>query len=455
MVCITFFLVLLTILIRPGSSKAQTDISHFQFRIGFFSGPVSYIGDYNPWILGSPYSFSDDLTATNKRSGKVDFGIWAKTRLKPYLYLRGNAHFGSLTYKWNNENFDYLINSSYSSVGLLLETVAFSGSTLQPYLSSGIKRFNYEVPPPISQTPINQYSVSEFGKSERALMIPVNVGINYQVSHLSNFFIEASLSLSNTDDIDNLSLPSSQSDMLYQNDALLAFRFGVGISLIDLVNLKTPEREIEPSHSYYSPTEKFAGQPRLAISMPTDTLVPQDSIDAAKKRLEATKLTAKDQQKEKEELIEVNDPENRDINISEEVERVKQMQQEMKKKSEAGDIENLEEIKNRIPRIDIRDSDIDISPGDREIVTVDPPQGYYIQVFASEASESAQRVRQTAIREIGYMLENPQKQIIITKRRRYYEVQIGVFDSYENTINVLEEIRKTFGDAFTLMYIKR
>ena len=435
-------------LASPGSSRAQKGLSHYKFRVGFFTGPVSYIGDYNPWILGSAYNVSEDITPPGySNTGKADFGMWTKAMLKPYLYLRGNAHFGSLTYNWNRDGFNYMINSSYSSIGLLLETVAFPGSVLQPYLSSGIKRFNYEVPPPISQPPLNQYTVSEFGQNKSALMIPVNVGLNFQVSHLSNFFVEASLSLSNTDDIDNLSLPASAADMRYSNDALFSLRFGVGMSLIDIIKTQKPERRITKTSSYRYPVDNFAKVPPLSIRMTPDSLVPRDSIDAAKRR-----LASKQKQQEYEDL---EDPEDRDIQLSQEVQKVRQMQQKLKEQNETDDGEDWQEMRDRVPRIDVKQGITDLPPEAIGVVTVDPPQGYYIQVFASAGPQSAQNARETAIRLVSDLLANPRDRVIITKRKRYYEVQIGVFDSYERTIKILEEVKGTFDDAFTLMYIRQ
>ena len=131
------------------------------------------------------------------------------------------------------------------------------------------------------------------------------------------------------------------------------------------------------------------------------------------------------------------------------------MQQNLKDQSDAADVEDWQEMRDRVPRIDMQQGQPDIPPEAIGVVTVDPPQGYYIQVFASSGPKTAQKVREKAIRVVSDILANPQDRVIITKRKEYYEVQIGVFDSHERTITVLKEVKGTFEDAFTLMYVKQ
>jgi hypothetical protein len=86
-------------------------------------------------------------------------------------------------------------------------------------------------------------------------------------------------------------------------------------------------------------------------------------------------------------------------------------------------------------------------------VTRDPPVGYYVQVYATVGPISAQRNRQKAIELLKDYLEDADRQVIITKRRQFYEVRIGVFDSYDDTVSVLEQVLGTYYDAYTLIYL--
>lgn len=86
-------------------------------------------------------------------------------------------------------------------------------------------------------------------------------------------------------------------------------------------------------------------------------------------------------------------------------------------------------------------------------VTRDPPVGYYVQVYATIGPISAQRNRQQTIDLLKEVLEDAELQVIITQRRQFYEVRIGVFDSYDDTVQVLEQVLGTYYDAYTLIYL--
>lgn len=86
-------------------------------------------------------------------------------------------------------------------------------------------------------------------------------------------------------------------------------------------------------------------------------------------------------------------------------------------------------------------------------VTRDPPVGYYVQIYATVGPISAQRNRQKAIEILKDVLEDADRQVIITQRRQFYEVRIGVFDSYDDTMSVLEQVLGIYYDAYTLIYL--
>ena len=446
--------VLFTVLLS-NQLYAQGNLRHYKLRVGFYGGPVSYIGDYNPWVLGSPYQLTPDLEAPSEfHTGKINFGLWTKLMLKPFLYVRADAQFGSLTYKW--PELDYLMNNSYRGFGIGLEAVAFPEKRLNPYLALGIKHFSYELPPKSDQQLLEPYTFGELGTRRSSLAIPAAIGFSFQASRLSSVFVEAGVDLSMADDIDNLSLPTDQSDMMINNDALLSVRAGLSVSLIDLLNLKTPDRNPKPALAYSSIQTSYEAELQKVPPMEANKMVPQDSIDAAWRRINRPEylVSQSDDEDDKEQkVIEVVDPENREFERESEVERVQRMQEQLEEQVTRGEIQNPEEIRRRVPRIIIKPDPIDLPVDERGIIAGDPPEGYYVQVYASVGPISAQRARRMAMRELQDILESPKQQVIITKREQFYEVRIGVFDSYDDTIGVLEEIQGTFVDAYTLIFV--
>lgn len=78
--------------------------------------------------------------------------------------------------------------------------------------------------------------------------------------------------------------------------------------------------------------------------------------------------------------------------------------------------------------------------------------GHYVQVFAGLTLDQAQRVRQTMIRELQGLVDNPAQMVLITKRRQFYEVRVGVFNRFPETANVLRTSQSTFSDAFVVTF---
>ncbi|MCH8569303.1 MAG: outer membrane beta-barrel protein [Balneolales bacterium] len=85
-------------------------------------------------------------------------------------------------------------------------------------------------------------------------------------------------------------------------------------------------------------------------------------------------------------------------------------------------------------------------------LTQNLPDGHYVQVFAGLTMESAQRARRMAIESLNGVVDNPSSMVLITQRRQFYEVRIGVFERFPDTVNVLRTAQGTFSDAFVVTF---
>lgn len=431
---------------------------HYKVRLGFYAGPVNYIGDYNPWLVGSSYTYigENGETTTDKtwRTGDLNFGFWTKVMIKEFLYVRGNVGFGTLTYQLNDR--DYRMSTQYSSFGGALELVGNSDGSFQPYLSAGLDVLQYKAPRINRYPGFSPYSNQQLGTSLSAISYPVTLGFNYQVTNLTSIFVEASFSLTDTDELDNLALPPENMDSKLQNDAILSYRAGIGVSLIDLIRLNFNKRNKEKARRTQMFQPDFTSEP-IASDLEGRALVPDDSLEATRRRLYPDQFgqqpIAEEPPEDTTEKIAVVDPENREFEAEEEVEKARQMKEEMEEKLASGEIENTPEARARIPRIVIKPKPMNLSVNEQGVVTTDPPEGYYVQAYASVGPQSAQRARNMVMDELSDILESPEKQVIITKREQFYEVRVGVFDSYDDTIGVLQEIQGTFFDAYTLIFV--
>ncbi len=79
-------------------------------------------------------------------------------------------------------------------------------------------------------------------------------------------------------------------------------------------------------------------------------------------------------------------------------------------------------------------------------------QGHYVQIFASHRLGSVQEVRKETISHIGSQLKNPDKQVMITQRDKFYQVLIGEFDNQEKAKNISKILSDEYSDAFVITF---
>jgi hypothetical protein len=146
-------------------------------------------------------------------------------------------------------------------------------------------------------------------------------------------------------------------------------------------------------------------------------------------------------------------PENRQFDEEKELERIREIQEERRQMFiDRGETPPAKDP--YVPVIMIRPKPISSEIIVDGFVTSSPPPGYYVQVFATVGPITAQRNRRTTMDILADVLESPGRQVIITKRKQFYEVRIGVFDTYDDTIQVLERVQGTYLDAYTLIYLR-
>ncbi len=119
----------------------------------------------------------------------------------------------------------------------------------------------------------------------------------------------------------------------------------------------------------------------------------------------------------------------------------------------------LTNVESQLANMDERVTDVETRrtrttgpvPSDDGLVS-ELADGHYVQIYAALSLSDAQRVRQNAISMIDGMFDNAGDMVLITQRRSFYEVRIGVFDSFSDTVNVLRTAQNTYDDAFVTTF---
>ena len=80
------------------------------------------------------------------------------------------------------------------------------------------------------------------------------------------------------------------------------------------------------------------------------------------------------------------------------------------------------------------------------------PDGHYVQIFAALNMETAKRVYDDAVAMLDGVVDNPSEMVLITQRRQFYEVRIGVFNRFPDTANALRTAQSRYSDAFVVTF---
>lgn len=453
------------------------NLQKYEFHTGFYGGPSQYIGNYNPWWFGSAYEYgNEDVTNTESLSGELNYGAFLSIRLRPRIFLRANMEFGNLRYA--DEAISYRMSTPYRTTSLNVDFKGNPEGRLRPYLSVGYGTINFRSPLPNEHPEFSEFSPNELHERKVASIIPITFGMQYSINERTALFSEAGFNFTTTDELDNFTPPEDNFSL--SNDAFLSLRFGIRVEILKRSHL--PMRQ--PGYDDAIAMELSSYNPQLEVQSPSVIQpAPVDSLIAERRRQqeEIARLEAEEQQRLEEEerrlreaeelalleeeeveeevverpVIRVVEPEESTFDPEDALEQREEIMEERRRRAELGEID-LSDWDPEVPIIVTTPRPIPGSLVDETgIVTENPPRGYYVQVYASVGPISATNARDLTIRALGDVLEDPERQVIVTMRQQFYEVRIGVFDSYDDTIAVLREIQGTFVDSYTLIYVPR
>ncbi|NBC25798.1 MAG: hypothetical protein GVY08_02985 [Bacteroidetes bacterium] len=78
--------------------------------------------------------------------------------------------------------------------------------------------------------------------------------------------------------------------------------------------------------------------------------------------------------------------------------------------------------------------------------------GHYLQVFASLDYDIAVEVKEDFIELFGDDLDHPEEEVIIIKRKQFYEVLIGSFQEFSRAQTLLPDAVSLMPDAFIITF---
>jgi len=448
-------LFLLTLLLSTGTITAQPiSFSIEEIGVGFFGGTTGYVGDLNGSIIGSGYTINDSLETSNSfLTGNQSLGIHAYYALSQRIEMRGSFKVGS--YAYEDKDLDLKFKSIYNTLGLGLMFHSRWGNNLNPYASVGVEAFSFDVPDSTA------FTVDDKVGPQIAFSAPVSVGLEIALTRSAALFAEMNYHYVFSNDLDNVAANSNQSGSFFKNDGVLTFNVGLRAQLIEIISIVYPDFSSGSTKAYQPRTIAFENEePNWPLAAVPSFALPEE--DRPKEPVaEAEPEPEPEPEPEvvtppEPEPIAVVDTENRNFDREEALEKVEELQ-----KKSAEEPEKREPIDERstltwdptVPVILTRPSPIPDDIVENGFTTDFPPDGYYVQVFATVGPISAQRARQMTIDAMEGVLENPEQQTVIVKRDRFYEVRIGVFDTYDDTYEVLKAAQGTFFDSYTLIYI--
>jgi|GEM_PF-731714 len=110
------------------------------------------------------------------------------------------------------------------------------------------------------------------------------------------------------------------------------------------------------------------------------------------------------------------------------------------------------ERKEADERADVETDDEPAQP-ERELrQTVEP--GHYVAVYASRGYNDAYRVRGEFREALAEYLDDPEDEVFIFYRNRFYEVMIGTFEEFSNARRILEPSLNIMGDSYIKTFLR-
>lgn len=432
-------------------------------------GTASYFGDYNARFLGSSVDLGNGEEPNSKSgTGDLTFGFNLEYPITEKISALGGVTAGALEFS-DAEN-DIFMNTQFSHFGLGAKYNFSPFALIQPYVSGGVHLLRFKLPESPTNLNLVEFASGNLGERKTGFAFPLSFGLHFEVSEKTRFFAEANFTFTSTDDLDNLS-PSSEVSQTISNDAYSSFRVGMNFAVFKFFEFER-DQTLPSRGPELIPYADIAVLANPEAVKPLDVVNPdsakrildemlQDSVHAAQAEISKER---RPQEKEyspaevspkaepKPAPIAVVDTTDRNFDRKKELERLLEIQEERRRQAEKRG-EDLPDLDPYIPVIVFKPKPLSEDILIDGFVTKDPPEGYYVQVYATVGPITAQRNRRRTMDILKDVLESAERQVIITQRGRFFEVRIGVFDTYDDTIQVLEMVKGTYLDAYTLIFL--
>jgi hypothetical protein len=431
----------------------------YEFNLGFSVGRPAYWGDYNAGLMGSGYPYSNGVTPQQTFGSDISYGVHAWIPLKWGFSLRPGLEYGNLNYSIPDPIDPYQMQTPYHLFSVHLQYDLDFDAAFTPYFSFGYDALNFktpmqnEIPDFILDSSILPYQTG------KASSYPITLGFNYELGELSSLFVESTLRFTSTDLLDNFT--PTESNFSFKNDAIFSYQAGLRVKVINVIRLLFDNPKSQPLRVFTHEPVQVTWKPSLPQMQPIPQRVAapilSEPIAEVEPEQESEPVNTEPVIPTVVAPIPVVEPENRVFDREAELKKIEELQQQKETQPD----ELVEEKKSnldwdpRIPVIQTKASAIPEEILDNGFVTDVAPEGYYVQVFATVGPITSTRVRKQIIEEAQKqnLLADPERQVVIMKRKKFYEVRIGVFDSYEQTLRVLEAMQGIYFDSYSLIYL--
>ncbi|TNE70915.1 hypothetical protein EP331_10690 [bacterium] len=426
----------------------------YEFNMGFYLGRPAYWGDYNGGLFGSETAYSTGSTPQKTFGTDISFGAVAWIPIKWGFSLRPSIEYGSLNYVINDNVFQpYFMKTPYRTMAVALQyDLDLGGFT--PYLSSGIESLKFTVPVQNEMPEFQFDSPIQAYQRDQAISIPVTLGFNLDVGTFSSIFLESTMRFTETDLLDNYT--PNDSKFSFKNDMIFSWQAGIRVQVINVIKLLFNPAKPQKLAQYTVPQVTVKWEPNLPelAQLPSKNPITEPIAEV---ETEATNTNASIPTPTVPAPIPVVDISTRVFDRDAELKKMEELQ----KQKEAEPVNTEPKPKSNlnwdptIPIIQTKTSTVPDEIPENGFVEDSAPEGYYVQVFATVGPITSSRVRKQIIEEAKRqnLLADPEKQIMIMKRKQFYEVRIGVFDSYEQTLRVLEAMQGIYFDSYSLIYL--
>lgn len=455
------FLLFIGLYLMSTAKAQQIRTKTYEFNLGFSVGRPAYWGDYNAGLMGSGLPYINGTTPQQTFGNDISYGVQAWIPLSWGFSLRPGFEYGNLSYSIPDPIDPYNMQTPYRLFSVQLQYELDFGAAFTPYVSFGYDALSFKTP---MQSAIPDFILNSSllpYQTGTASSYPITVGFNYDLGELSALFVESTLRITSTDLLDNFT--PAQSNFSLKNDAIFSYQAGLRVKVIHIIRLLFDNPKPQPLRRFSHEPVQVSWKPNL----PTLQSIPQRLADPVVTEPIAEAESEPEPEPEvtiPEPIVPVVpapipavEPDNRVFDRDAELKKIEELRRQKEAETEEPEEKKPSNLNwdPRIPVIQTKASTIPEEILENGFVTDSAPEGYYVQVFATVGPITASRVRKQIIIETQKqnLLADPERQVVIMKRKKFYEVRIGVFDSYEHTLRVLEAMQGIYFDSYSLIYL--